>query len=59
MNNLKIVCDSLSDVPIDLIHKYDIEVVPLTVILDGKEYKDGVDITKEEFYKKLREESLP
>ena len=58
MNNLKIVCDSLSDVPIDLIHKYDIEVVPLTVILDGKEYKDGVDITKEEFYKKLREENI-
>ncbi|MBC5997444.1 DegV family protein [Romboutsia ilealis] len=58
MNNLKIVCDSLSDVPIDLIHKYDIEVVPLTVILDGKEYKDGVDITKEEFYKKLRGENI-
>ena len=58
MSNLKIVCDSLSDVPIDLINQYDIEVVPLTVILDGKEYKDGIDITKEDFYKKLREENI-
>ena len=58
MNNLKIVCDSLSDVPIDLINKYDIEVVPLTVILDDKEYRDGIDITKEDFYKKLRGENV-
>lgn len=55
MNNLKIICDSLSDVPKNLIEKYDIEVVPLTVILDGKEYKDGIDISKDDFYKRLRE----
>ena len=58
MSNLKIVCDSLSDISIDLVNKYDIEVVPLTVIIDGKEYKDGIDITKEEFYKRLREEKI-
>lgn len=58
MNNLKIVCDSLSDIPSNLINEYDIDVVPLTVIIDGKEYKDGIDITKEEFYKKLREENV-
>ncbi|MGL5693892.1 MAG: DegV family protein [Peptostreptococcaceae bacterium] len=58
MNNIKIVCDSLSDVPKDLIDKYDIEVVPLTVIIDNIEYKDGIDITVDEFYKKLREENL-
>lgn len=58
MNNLKIVCDSLSDVPIELINEYDIEVVPLTVIIDNKEYKDGIDITKEDFYKKLRGENV-
>ena len=55
MNNLKIICDSLSDIPKDLIEKYDIEVVPLTVILDGKEYRDGIDISKDDFYKRLRE----
>lgn len=54
MKNLKIVCDSLSDIPKELINKYDIEIVPLTVILDGKEYKDGVDISTDDFYKTLR-----
>jgi DegV family protein with EDD domain len=57
MENLKIICDSLSDIPKELIDKYDIEVVPLTVILDGKEYKDGVDISNDEFYKILREQN--
>lgn len=58
MNNIKIICDSLSDVPKDILEKYDIEVVPLTVIVDGKEYKDGIDITKEEFYKILRDDKV-
>ena len=58
MNNIKIICDSLSDVNKKYIEKYDIEVVPLTVILDGKEYRDSIDITPEEFYKKLREEDV-
>lgn len=55
MNNIKLVCDSLSDIPKELISKYDIHVVPLTVIFDGKEYIDGIDLSKEEFYKMLRE----
>lgn len=60
MNNIKIVCDSLTDLPKELIEKYDIEVVPLSIIFNEKEYIDGIDITKDEFYKMLREnESLP
>ena len=58
MKDIKIICDSLSDIPNELIEKYDIEVVPLTVILNGKEYKDGVDISNDEFYKTLREENV-
>ncbi|MGL5329308.1 MAG: DegV family protein [Peptostreptococcaceae bacterium] len=60
MSNLKIICDSLSDIPKELVNRYDIEVVPLSVIFNGVEYVDGVDITKEEFYKMLREnDKLP
>lgn len=36
MKNLKIICDSLSDVPKDLLDKYDIDIVSLTVILEEK-----------------------
>ncbi|UWD48608.1 DegV family protein [Clostridioides difficile] len=57
MKNLKIICDSLSDVPKDLLDKYDIDIVSLTVILEEKEYKDRIDISGDEFYKKLREEN--
>ncbi len=57
MKNLKIICDSLADVPSSIIDKYDIEVVPLTIRIDEVDYKDGVNITNSEFYKKLRESS--
>ncbi len=55
MDNIKIVCDSLSDIRKEDIEKYDIHVVPLTLIMDGKEYRDSIDITPAEFYKTLRE----
>lgn len=54
MNKIKLVCDSLSDIPKSLIDKYNIHMVPLTVIFDNKEYIDGVDLSKQEFYKVLR-----
>ncbi|SCI79542.1 DegV domain-containing protein SAV1425 [uncultured Clostridium sp.] len=60
MNNIKLICDSLSDIPKELIDKYNIHVVPLTVIFDGKEYIDGIDLSKQEFYKMLRNsEDMP
>ncbi len=48
--DVKLVCDSLCDIPEEIQKKEYIEVIPLTLIMDGKEYKDGVDISKEEFY---------
>ncbi|MEF9991705.1 MAG: DegV family protein [Romboutsia sp.] len=60
MNNIKVVCDSLADVPQDIIEKYDIHIIPLSVIFNDKEYVDGIDISKDEFYKMLREnEDMP
>lgn len=57
MDNIKIVCDSLCDVNKEYLEKYDIDMVPLTLILDGKEYRDGIDMQAEEFYKILRDEN--
>ena len=47
MSNLKIICDSLADVPENLIKRYDIEIIPLTIRINDIEYKDGVNITNE------------
>ena len=52
---IKILCDSITDIPIEIIIKHNIDIVPLTVIFNEKEYLDRVDITTNEFYKMLRE----
>ena len=55
--NIGIVTDSTSDLPGAIVDQYALEVVPCILVLDGKEYVDGIDITREEFYKRLP--SLP
>ncbi len=52
-NNIKIVCDGISNIPEFLANEYDIEVVPITVILDGKEFKEN-EVTHEEFYEMMK-----
>ena len=48
---IKIICDSMSDVPKEIVEKYNVEIIPLTVIFNEIEYIDGVDINNKDFYK--------
>lgn len=48
-----VVTDSTSDLTPELVSKYDINVVPLQVIIDKRDYRDGVDLSSTEFYQKL------
>ncbi|HCK64770.1 MAG TPA: hypothetical protein DHW49_00760 [Anaerolineae bacterium] len=48
-----IVTDSTSDLPAHLIEKHQIQVVPSILILEGKEYADGIGISREDFYTRL------
>ena len=50
---LGIVTDSTSDLPQYLIEQYELEVVPSILILDGKEYADGIGLSREDFYRQL------
>ena len=50
---LAVVTDSTAYLSQEEIDKYDIKVVPIPVIIDGVTYREGVDITTEEFYDKL------
>jgi DegV family protein with EDD domain len=50
---LGIVTDSTADLPAYLIEQHEIQVVPTVLILDGKEYKDGIGISRDEFYTRL------
>lgn len=54
---IKLICDSLCDVPKELIELYNIDVVPLNIILGNNEYKEGIDISNEEFYKRMKEKT--
>ena len=47
---IKILCDSMCDIPEEISKKEYLEMIPLTINIDGKEYKDGIDFTKVEFY---------
>ena len=50
---LAIVTDSTSDLSSQLIGSYDIEVIPTILIVEGKEYADGVGLSREAFYQQL------
>ena len=57
---VKIVTDSLSDIAGDLVGELGITVVPLYVRFGETVYKDRVEITTEEFYRRLvSEAALP
>ncbi|CAK7031130.1 MAG: DegV domain-containing protein [Peptostreptococcus russellii] len=58
MEDIKIVCDSLSDITQEYIDKYDLEFIPLNVMIEGEEYKDRVTLSSEEFYRRIREDKI-
>ncbi len=50
---IKIISDSLGDIPDALIKKLDITIVPIQVLFGTQSYRDGMDLTTAQFYEKL------
>lgn len=50
---VRVVTDSNSDLPPELVARYNIVVVPSVINFEGKSYFDGVDLTRSEFYQRL------
>ncbi len=48
-----VVTDSTADLPDEWRERYDIEVVPLKVLFGHETFRDRVDITDEEFFRRL------
>ncbi|MNM17796.1 DegV domain-containing protein [compost metagenome] len=60
MNRTVIVTDSTSDIPPSMASELGIEVVPLTLMFGGESFRDGIDMTPEQFYERLpRSSQLP
>lgn len=50
MAKIKITCDSTCDLPASLYQENQVDVIPLSVTLGDKLYRDGVDITSREIF---------
>lgn len=50
---IDIVADSSACLPEELKSRYSIEYVPISVLFEGKIYRDGVDLTPEQAYRFL------
>jgi DegV family protein with EDD domain len=50
---VKVITDSLCDLPSHIVQELNITVIPIHVCFGTEVYRDGVDISTEEFYRKL------
>lgn len=58
--SIRIVIDSTSDVTEDIINKYNLKMVPLTVNFENESYLDKVELSSSDFFEKLiKAEKLP
>jgi DegV family protein with EDD domain len=55
---VRVVTDSVSDISPSIAASLGITVVPLNIVIDGVTYRDGVDLTTDEFYRRLEHEAI-
>jgi len=51
--SVHVVTDSTSDIPPDIVRDLRIDVIPLTISFGEQRYRDGIDLTADEFYERL------
>lgn len=57
---ITILTDTMCDVPQEYVERYNIRVLPLMVNFGEESFRDGIDITPDEFFKRLEaSEQLP
>ncbi|KEO84056.1 DegV family protein [Tumebacillus flagellatus] len=60
MSKIALVTDSAAYLPLDILEQYNITVVPLMVNFGNDSYREGFDITSDDFYVRLAsEKALP
>lgn len=55
---VRIVTESASDVPAGVARELGITIIPINLIFGKETFRDGVDISSEEFYRKLAESKV-
>ena len=59
MEKYLIVTDTTSAMDQEIAQKNGIELISLSVIVDGKEYKDQIDISTKQLYDYLKDGKMP
>jgi len=54
MSKVGVVTDSTNCLPAELIKEFNIGIAPVHIILDGKDYRDQLDLTPAEFYRMFK-----
>ena len=55
---VKIVTDSLGDIPSEVAEELGITVIPINVLFGTKSFRDGIDLTTDQFYHKLKHSKI-
>lgn len=59
-HKIALITDSTCDLPRDILEKYEIQVVPLAIIWGDDQFRDGIDLSAEDFYQRLESDpTLP
>ena len=56
---VKVVTDSVADIPAQIVQELGIVVVPAYIRFGSEEYRDAVDLSTDEFYRRLVKNSSP
>lgn len=59
MTKIAWVTDSTAFLDEELLNHPDVYVIPLTIVLDGEEFLDGIDLTPQELYSRLKTLNSP
>ncbi len=57
--SIGIVTDSTCDLPQEMVAKHGITVIPAYINIDGESYRDGVELSRQEFYRRLPDCQTP
>jgi DegV family protein with EDD domain len=50
---VRIVTDSVADIPADVVARLNISIIPVLVCFGEETFRDGIDITNDQFYERL------
>ncbi len=53
VSRVRVVTDSTSDIPEDIARQLDITIVPANIQFADRSFQDGVDLSRDEFYRRL------